>query len=362
MELALLIARLLLAGVFVVAGLAKLADRAGSEQSLRNFGVPASLAGPLGILLPLAELAVAAALLPATSAWWGALGALALLLLFIAGIGYNLAQGRAPDCHCFGQLHSTPVGWPTLLRNLGLAVVAGFLIWQGQGNAGPSALSWLGDLAPAQRIGLLIGMIVIALVATEGWILAQALQQQGRLLRRLEIIEAQFDRGGHTVGLAVGSPAPFFSLPDLNGEVVTLNVLRARGLPLVLVFWDPNCGPCQALLPKLSRWQHDYADKLTLVPVSRGAVETNQTKIREYGVTRVLLQQDHEVMDAYQVDATPTAVLVRPDGAIGSPQAGGKDMIESLVAGMVGLLGSSPLLTTTPASGDGLVAAPAAPS
>jgi len=75
---------LLLALVFAVAGLAKLADRAGSRQAVGEFGVPSALAAPLGILLPLAELAVAAALVPASTAWWGAIGALALLLVFVA--------------------------------------------------------------------------------------------------------------------------------------------------------------------------------------------------------------------------------------------------------------------------------------
>ena len=52
MSLALLIARLLLTAVFLVASLAKLADLAGSQQALRNFGVPTRLAMPLGLLLP----------------------------------------------------------------------------------------------------------------------------------------------------------------------------------------------------------------------------------------------------------------------------------------------------------------------
>src|SRR5260221_10425644 len=99
MSLALLLARLLLAAVFLVAGLAKLADLAGSRQALRDFGVPAKLSTPLGLLLPLAELAVAVALLLPATTWWGALGALALLLLFVGGIGYNLARGRQPECH-----------------------------------------------------------------------------------------------------------------------------------------------------------------------------------------------------------------------------------------------------------------------
>src|SRR5215204_6450555 len=117
MGIALLAARLLLAGVFLVAGLTKLSDRKGSRQGMLDFGVPAALAAPLGILLPLAELAVAVALVPASTAWWGAAGALGLLLLFVVGIGVSLARGRQPECHCFGQLHSAPAGWMTLARN-----------------------------------------------------------------------------------------------------------------------------------------------------------------------------------------------------------------------------------------------------
>src|SRR5919108_6031571 len=117
MDMLLLSARLLLALLFVVAGVPKLLDRAGMRQAIVDFGVPAPLAGPLGVLLPLAELAAAVALVPTPTAWWGAVGALALLLLFIAGIAINLARGRTPDCYCFGALHSEPIGWPTLARN-----------------------------------------------------------------------------------------------------------------------------------------------------------------------------------------------------------------------------------------------------
>ncbi len=56
MDVVLLIARLLLALVFIVAGVAKLTDRTGSRQALIDFGVPSALASPLGVLLPLAEL------------------------------------------------------------------------------------------------------------------------------------------------------------------------------------------------------------------------------------------------------------------------------------------------------------------
>jgi Methylamine utilisation protein MauE len=217
MGLVLLTTRLLLALVFVVAGLAKLADRSGSQQALRDFGVPTLLAAPLGILLPLAELAVAVALVPTVSAWWGAVGALLLLLLFSAGISYNLAHGRTPQCHCFGQLHSAPVGWPTLLRNLVLAAIAGFIVGLGRVNIGPSAVSWLGTLTTVQRIGLLVGVILAVLLMALGWILVQVLRQQGRLLLRLEAVEKQLAAGGGAptralAGLPIGTLAPAFRL------------------------------------------------------------------------------------------------------------------------------------------------------
>ena len=86
MDMALLAARLVLAAVFLVAGLTKLADGTGSRRALDEFGVPSALVAPGAWLLPLAELAVAVLLLPSMSAWWGAIGALALLGAFVVGI------------------------------------------------------------------------------------------------------------------------------------------------------------------------------------------------------------------------------------------------------------------------------------
>ncbi len=373
MDVVLFIARLLLAAVFFVAGFAKLADLPGSRQALRDFGVPAVLANPSGVLLPLAEIAVAVALIPSASAWWGALGALALLLLFVAGISYNLARGRTPDCHCFGQIHSSPAGWPTLIRNLLLAAIAGFVVGFGRTNAGPDVLSWFTSLAVAQRIELVAGVIVVALLALESWVLFQAMKQQGRLLLRLEVLEARLagagiaslsESAGGTAfrGLPVGSQAPTFSLSGLHGETITLDALRAPGKPIVLVFSDPGCGPCIALLPEAGRWQRDYASKLILVVISRGTPEDNRAKTAGSGITQVLLQQDREVAESYQVAGTPSAVLIRTDGTIATPLAEGADNIRGLVAGAIGL----PVLRSLPISaalqGNGGAALSAQPS
>ena len=126
MEFALLAVRLFLALVFGVAAVAKVADREGSRRAMIAFGVPEGLVGVTVWALPLVEILIALALIPLSTAWWGAIAALALLAVFTVGIGVMLARGQSADCHCFGQLHSKPVSWTTLARNLALAAAGRF--------------------------------------------------------------------------------------------------------------------------------------------------------------------------------------------------------------------------------------------
>ena len=69
------------------------------------------------------------------------------------------------------------------------------------------------------------------------WLLVQLIAQNGRLLLKLDTLEAQLG-AAHAVpaaaptpapaaGLPVGSVAPDFSLPGLYGETLTLGALRA---------------------------------------------------------------------------------------------------------------------------------------
>ena len=274
MDILLFIARLLLAGVFVVAGLSKLADRVGSRQALINFGVPASLAAPFGLALPVVELIIAVMLIPTPSSWWGALGALLLLLLFIAGIGANLAKGRKPVCHCFGQLDSAPIGWHTLVRNGVLAAIAGLVLsqeWITSHLAGPGPLG-----TPAMNLQIaFFGAIAVVLggvVLGEGWLIY-------RLHRRLAALETKLAEAGlvpSRKGLPVGVPAPAFHLTGLEGGTVTLDHLRSMGKSILLVFTNPKCGPCKKLLPTLGRWQHEHVSQLTIVNVSQGSLEANR--------------------------------------------------------------------------------------
>lgn len=342
----LLISRLLLTLIFLFSGITKLLDQQGTKKALADFGLPSMLTSSFTFLLPIAELVVAAALIPVALAWWGALGALSLLLIFIAAIGYNLAQGRAPDCNCFGQVHSSPIGWQTIVRNVLFAAVAGFILWRGQVNAGASLFDWFGSMTSSQLVLLFFVAFALGFLVVEGYLLLRLFRQNGRLLLRMDALEQALAAGGNIPynsvlnqphnGLALGASAPTFELPNLDGETLSLDSLRSSKKPVMLIFSNPGCGPCTALLPEISRWQQEYKSKITIALVSQGTVEENQSKLETNKIEPVLLQERSEVADSYQSYGTPMAVIVNPDGTIGSSAVGGSEAITALVAKTVG--------------------------
>jgi methylamine dehydrogenase accessory protein MauD len=344
MEIILLLARLVLAGIFGVAGVAKLADREGSRQALTGFGVPGFLTAPLAWGLPAIEILVALLLIPQGTAWFGGMGALALLLIFAGGIGVNLARGNSPDCHCFGQLHSKPVSWPVFTRNLALAAIAGVMVAQGKDHPGWSALDSLSGLSTAEVFSLILsasgmGMFVVTLIY-----LRKVARQQTALLEKIEAIKKVIDEdyaapepveredtAPPSEGLPVGALAPDFTLPTLDGKQVALGDLLGAGKPVLLLFVSPSCSPCKALLPMVKVWERDYRDYLTMALLSKGTVKENQQKMAKYEARHLLLQADSQVAEEYQAHWTPAAVLINPDGRIASQVSSGDEAIRALV-------------------------------
>lgn len=319
MSVVLLSARLLLAAVFLVAAVAKLADREGSRRAARQFGVPAPLSSLIGALLPLAELTVAGALIADPTARWGAAGALVLLTLFITALVIALSRGRRPDCHCFGQLHAAPAGRATLVRNVVLAGVAGFALLAAWGNPGASPTGWLDQLSAGALVGVSVGVVLLALQA---WFSYQLLRQHGRLLLRIEQLEALRSATAQS-GLTPGAVAPEFSLSTADDRQVSLSTLLAAGSRVLLVFSDPGCPACAGMAADFAGWQAEHSGSLRLAMISR---ETDAQSPRD-----ALLDHERVVARAYAVTGTPAAVLVDADGRIASRPAIGPKAIASLV-------------------------------
>ncbi|MFY9555702.1 MAG: MauE/DoxX family redox-associated membrane protein [Blastocatellia bacterium] len=348
MEMVLLFARVFLALVFGVAGIAKVADVSGSRRAIIGFGVPDKLATPLAWCLPFAEILIAMALIPVNTAWVGSIAAFALLLMFAVGIAVNLARGKSPDCHCFGQLHSEPVSWLTFTRNLALIAIAGVIVVLGKNDPGLSAVSWLAALRTGELINLILGGIAVALLASAVVYLRRLLTQQSAVLATVEamkkVVDEDYaeppverkDAAPPLEGLPIGAPAPSFSLASIAGGPVTLDDLLARGKSLLLLFVSPNCVPCETLLPIVKVWEREYSNQLTLALISKGTLKDNQERVEKYAARHLLLQGEHSVAEDYLVKWTPAAVFVSRYGGIASRVAYGDEAIRALVAETVG--------------------------
>jgi hypothetical protein len=88
-------------------------------------------------------------------------------------------------------------------------------------------------------------------------------------------------------------------------------------------------------MPDIAHWQEEYANSLTVIPISRGDRKANQAKAKEFGVKPILLQKDRELAQAYQCAGTLGAVVIRPDGTVGSPVAPGAEVIKAQVARLI---------------------------
>ena len=123
---------------------------------------------------------------------------------------------------------------------------------------------------------------------------------------RIDVGVAEIDESGVAPGLAVGDTAPNFTLPDAQGEPITLADLLVQG-PVVVTFyrgeWCPYCNiqlrGLQAALPRLRELD------ASLVAISPQSADHSLTLAEKNELTyRVLSDLDQEVIRAYRVQFT----------------------------------------------------------
>lgn len=130
-------------------------------------------------------------------------------------------------------------------------------------------------------------------------------------------------------GLKAGTLAPNFRLPKVGGGEVALEDLR--GKQVILVLSDPECGPCNALAPKLEELHRQRPDVHFLM-ISRRDEDANKKKIAEHGLTfPVVLQKQWEISRLYGIFSTPVAYSIDANGVIEYDVAVGADAIPKLL-------------------------------
>ena len=338
--IAVLLIRLFLSSIFLLAGITKLFDLESATKAIEDFGVSKRFSFILSSFLIGAELLVATLLLFSNHGQWGAISAVALLTLFSVAIISNLLKGRTPECHCFGQFHSEPIGIKTLVRNSFFMGCAFFLWWQSPKIHYDALKRILSALTTYEIVMLGVAIVLIFVSIFHTWAIYQLFRLNGRLLIRVDAIAPAAGDGEilapaankSSAGLPIGSTAPEFELPDLSGAQISLTSLLEGGLPVLLIFSDSECKACQALLPDISRWQSGYRNDLKVALVTNMSAKSRHLNPQVEGVENILIQTGHEVAKSFNALLTPSAVLVQPNLQIGSYMAVGPQAITQLVS------------------------------
>lgn len=291
--------RVLLAVVILGAGIGKLRDREGTRQAMGDFGTPPRWVPAASLALPALELLLSVGLVLDVTARWAAVGLAMLGAIFAGGIGNLLRKGHHPPCHCFGSLHSAPVGRGTLIRAILLALASVACAALPIARLNPSPLALLMSLG---FLGL-----------------------QARALDLLALRRAR--RAQQLWRFQSGQRLPVLKV---EGGGTLQDVLKAAPTN-ILVFTSPSCGLCQFLKEPLARWAESYRSgfRVLAIEVTEAGGESDGPELKITGQTMKKLKL-----------GTPAAVLVDNQGTLLEVPALGLDEVYALLR--VGLAQASP--------------------
>ena len=130
-----LVLRLVVGGVWIVAGALKLPEPAQSVSAVRAYQIlPSDLVSPVGQLLPVIEVVIGLMLVLGLLTRAAAVASAALFVVFIAGIVSVWVRGINIDCGCFGgggQIGASETRYPQeIARDVAFALAGVWLWWR----------------------------------------------------------------------------------------------------------------------------------------------------------------------------------------------------------------------------------------
>lgn len=316
---ALVVVPLLLAVVLAVSAVAKLRERASTLTAVRLLRLPAVLQHPaLPVVLPVAELLLAAAML----APWQPLVNLAAAAALVLLVTYWVVIARAmrftprPDCGCFGRIGNQTVSGQTLARNTVLLLLAvGFAAWAWTGHTAWQAL------AAFDRGDWLWSLLLVVAAALAVLIV---LRSEARPLFGQQTPATPAPASATEADEYVRAVIPRASLQSPAGDPVLLRELAVARAQL-LMFTTCGCGSTARGLERLPAWR----DRLPALDVR--AVATDRRPAPVEGQPEVWYDHGGVAYAALGLEGTPVAVLLGADGLIAGGPVVGLDAIEEFV-------------------------------
>lgn len=157
-------------------------------------------------------------------------------------------------------------------------------------------------------------MIVVVLIGMFGWAVYDFVIKSDDTATGEDTEESEEEVAE---GLEVGNLAPDFELETLDGETVKLSDFR--GERVMVNFWATWCPPCRAEIPDMQKF-HEKTD-IQILAINLTDTESDQEKVptfvKNYGMTfNVLMDEDSEVANRYQIQPIPTSYMIDSKGVI----------------------------------------------
>lgn len=133
--------------------------------------------------------------------------------------------------------------------------------------------------------------------------------------------------------LAIGKPAPDFSFPTPDGNVVGLK--DYRGKLLIVDFWASWCGPCRSEIPHMKEIYKKYKSQgVEILSVSIDKKDTDWTKaLQEEDMPWAQVCAPNagaEIMKDYQFNGIPYIILIDKEGNILAKNLRGEDINKAI--------------------------------